>query len=269
MRRDRIDKAIMSKCIIITGASSGIGRALALRYAGRGITLGLVGRNERRLQEVAQECRKQGAAVSVAIVDVRQRQELESWLIPFDEKSPVDLVIANAGVMGGAQKGEDIEVDKVSRLVFETNVTGVLNTVQPLLARMLARRSGQIAIMSSIAGFIPLPDAPSYGASKAAVLSYGLALRTGLRASGVKLSVICPGFVTTAMTAQEHGWKPFEMSAERAAAIIEGGLERNKAVIAFPRLLAFATWIGGVLPERMRNITERAFRFKVDYADNI
>jgi len=121
--------------------------------------------------------------------------------------------------------------------------------------------------MSSIAGFIPLPDAPSYGASKAAVLQYGLALRTALRGSGVKLSVICPGFVTTPMTAREVGWKPLEMSAERAAMIISRGLEGNKALITFPRLFGFATWVGGLLPEHLRNITQKAFRFKIDHAE--
>jgi short-subunit dehydrogenase len=254
----------MAKCIVITGGSSGIGRALAICYAGQGVTLGLIGRNERRLNEVASICRGKGASVSVGTSDVRQREHLSTWLVEFNAKTPVDLLIANAGVTGGAHEGETLETEETSRLIFETNVIGVLNTVQPLLPHMIARRSGQIAVVSSLAGFIPLPDAPSYGASKAAVLRYGLALRTALKGSGVKLSVICPGFVTTPMTAREKGWKPFEMSAERAAALIIKGLDLDSAVIAFPRFLAFATWIGGLLPEGLRNITERAFRFKID-----
>ena len=257
----------MSRCIVITGGSSGIGRALALHYAGQSVILGLIGRNEGRLQEVASVCRDKGAVVSVGIIDVRRREELEAWLVNFDDKTPVDLLIANAGVLGGVREGEEFEGDQISRLVLDTNVTGVLNTVQPMLPRMITRRSGQIGLVSSIAGFIPLPDAPSYAASKAAVLRYGLALRTALRGSGVKLNVICPGYVTTAMTAQEHGWKPFEMSAERAAVIIAEGLNRDKAVIAFPRFMAFITWIGGLLPERVRGVTERAFRFKVDHGE--
>lgn len=253
----------MSKCIVITGGTSGIGRALMLFYAGPGVTLGLIGRDDERLQEVAQRCRDKGSAVSVGMIDVRQREEMELWLLKFDERNAIDLVIANAGVMGGVEEGEEVEAAEVSRLVFETNLTGVLNTVQPLLPRMLARHSGQIAIVSSIAGFMPLPDAPSYSASKAAVLRYGLALRTALRDSGVKASVVCPGFVTTPMTAQESGRKPFEMSAERAATIIVKGLSKNKGLIAFPRFFAFATWLGGLLPEQIRNVTERPFRFKV------
>ena len=253
----------MSKTVVITGGSSGIGRALAICYAGKGVTLGLIGRNEQRLNDVASICRSKGASVSVGIFDVGQREQLGAWLIAFNDGTPVDLLIANAGVMGGAREGEIIEADETSRFILEINVMGVLNTVQPLLPRMMARRSGQIALVSSIAGFIPLPDAPSYGASKAAILSYGLGLRTALQGSGVKLSVICPGFVTTPMTAQERGWRPFEMPAEHAALLIVQGLNRDKAIIAFPRILAFFTWLGGLLPERVRNVTERAFRFKI------
>ena len=185
----------MSKCVVITGGSSGIGRELAILCAEQGVTLGLIGRNEQRLHETAFVCRGKGASVSIGILDVRKREDVDAWLVAFDSRTPVDLVIANAGVTGGAREGEDIEADETSRLVFETNLMGVLNTVQPLLPHMIARRSGQLALVSSLAGFIPLPDAPSYGASKAAVLRYGLALRTALRGSGVKLSVICPGFV--------------------------------------------------------------------------
>ena len=254
----------MSKCVVITGGSSGIGRELAILCAEQGVTLGLIGRNEQRLHEIALVCRGKGASVSIGVLDVRKREDIDAWLVAFDSHTPVDLVIANAGVTGGARAGENIEADETSRLVFETNLMGVLNTVQPLLPHMMARRSGQLALVSSLAGFIPLPDAPSYGASKAAVLRYGLALRTALRGSGVKLSVICPGFVTTPMTARETGWKPFEMPAERAARLIMRGLKQDKAIIAFPAFLTFLTWMGGLLPERVRNITERAFRFKVN-----
>jgi short-subunit dehydrogenase len=255
---------IMPKCVVITGGSSGIGRALAIRYAGEGVTLGLIGRDKPRLDEVASMCRSKGAIVSVGMLDVRERDQLATWLVAFNDKNPIELLIANAGVMGGAHDEQILEANEGSRIIFETNIMGVLNTVQPILPRMMARRAGQIALVSSLAGFIPLPDAPSYAASKAAVLSYGLALRTALLGTGIKLSVICPGYVTTPMTAQEKGWRPFEMPAERAALLIEEGLVRNKAIIAFPRFLAFATRIGGLLPEPIRNFTGQWFRFRVE-----
>ena len=254
----------MPKCVVITGGSSGIGRALAVRYAGQGVTLGLVGRNKQRLDDVASICRGKGAIVSVGMLDVREREQLATWLVAFNDEKPIELLIANAGVMGGARDEEILEPNEGSRIIFETNIMGVLNTVQPILPRMMARRSGQIALVSSLAGFIPLPDAPSYAASKAAVLRYGLALRTALLGTGIKLSVICPGYVTTPMSAQEKGWRPFEMPAERAALLIKEGLLRDKAIIAFPRFLAFVTRIGAVLPERIRNFTGGWFRFKIE-----
>jgi short-subunit dehydrogenase len=128
---------------------------------------------------------------------------------------------------------------------------------------MMSRGHGQIGIVGSLAGFIPLPDAPSYCASKSAVLSYGLALRSLLRPHGIGVSVICPGYVTTPMTQQESGWKPFEMSAERAAALICRGLARNRPIIAFPFLLALLSRIGGILPDRVRRWTDVPFRFTV------
>ena len=140
---------------------------------------------------------------------------------------------------------------------------GVLNAIHPLLPRMMSRGHGQIGIVGSLAGFIPLPDAPSYCASKSAVLSYGLALRSLLRPHGIGVSVICPGYVTTPMTQQESGWKPFEMSAERAAALICRGLARNRPIIAFPFLLALLSRIGGILPDRVRRWTDVPFRFTV------
>ena len=146
---------------------------------------------------MAAQCQLRGAKVSVALVDVTDRDELNACLTALDTASPIDLLIVNAGIMGGARPHEDIERADVSHAVFETNVLGALNTIHPIVPRMIARRSGQIAIVSSIAGFIPLPDAPSYAASKAAMLSYGLGLRSQLYDKEIKVNVVCPGHVST------------------------------------------------------------------------
>ena len=253
----------MPRTIVITGASSGIGKALAQRFAGPETLLGIIGRDEQRLQAVAAECQQRGANVSTALIDVCARDELNAWLTAFDDSSPIDLLIVNAGIMGGAQPNEDVERADISRAVFETNVIGALNTIYPVVPRMIVRGAGQIAILSSIAGFIPLPDAPSYAASKAAMLSYGLALRSLLYDKGLRINVICPGYVSTPMMAQEHGWKPFEMPPEQAAELIWRGLERDRAIITFPRFFSLLTRIGGLLPENARRWTARPFRFKV------
>ena len=144
---------------------------------------------------------------------------------------------------------------------------GVLNAVHPVLPRMIARGRGQIGIMSSLAGFIPLADAPSYCASKAAVLSYGLGLRGAVEDKGIRVSVVCPGYVDTPMIAQETGWQPLKMSAEAAAEQTVRGLAANRAVIAFPSVLATMSWIGGQLPDRVRRLTARPFAFKVASRD--
>src|SRR5258708_39461276 len=147
---------------------------------------------------------------------------------------------------------------------METNVLGVLNAIHPARPRMMSRGHGQIGIVASLAGFVPLPDAPSYCASKSAVLAYGLALRGLLQPRGIGVSVICPGFVTTRMTERESGWKPFEMTPSQAAEVIYRGLARNRPIIAFPFLLALLSRIGGALPDRLRRWTSKPFRFTVE-----
>jgi short-subunit dehydrogenase len=259
--------APISSTVVITGASSGIGTALALRYACQGATIGLIGRNRERLRNVAAQCQNLGADVRVGEIDIRARADLMHWLEAFDDAMPVDLLIANAGVMEGTPPSEKIEPPDAAYALIQTNVLGALNTVQPLIPRMMARGRGQIAIVSSIAGFIPLPDSPSYCASKAAVLSYGLALRALLDPHGIGVSVICPGYITTPMMLRESGPKPFAMPPGKAADLICRGLAHNRAVIAFPFFFALVTRIGGLLPDRLRRWTMRFFRFTVSDPD--
>ena len=257
----------MRRTIFITGASSGIGKELARRYAGEGCRLALLGRDEQRLADAASECRALGAEVTVAAIDVRDRAALAIWIEDFDRIAPVDLVIANAGIMEGRRPGGDIEPADAAYRLVETNVLGVLNTVQPLLPRMMARGRGQIAIISSIAGLTPLPDAPSYSASKSAVINYGLSLRALLGPRGIHVSVICPGFVDTPMMHRESGAKPFKMTSAKAAELICRGLDRDRALIVFPRLFGLMTRIGGLLPDRIRRWTMGPFRFTVSDPD--
>ena len=254
----------MTPTILITGASSGIGKALAVHYAREGARLALLGRNQSRLAMVAEECRKLGGKVQVNSLDVRNRAEMTAWIRGFDETTPVDLVIANAGVMAGTPPGGKIEPADAAYTVLETNVLGVLNTIQPLLPAMVSRRKGQIAIISSIAAFIPLPDSPSYCASKSAVLNYGQSLRALLVPYGIGVSVVCPGYVATPMAARESGQKPFLMSSERAAGVIVAGLRSNRPVIAFPFLFALATRLHGLLPDGIRRRLLSRYRFTVE-----
>jgi short-subunit dehydrogenase len=220
------------RSILLTGAGSGLGAALARRYAAPGVRLALIGRNEQRLAEVEADCVARGATVERASIDVTERAALAAWIGAADEALPFDLVIANAGISGGTSGLG--EINDQSRLIFAINVDGVLNTIDPILPRMRRRGSGTVALMSSLASFRGLPGAPAYGASKAAVRVLGEALRGDYGPSGVTVSVICPGFVVTPMTARNRFRMPFLMNAERAAEIMVRGLASGKGRIAFP-----------------------------------
>lgn len=235
--------------IVITGASSGIGEALALDYAAPGVALALSGRDAARLQAVAEACRAKGATVDAGAIDVVDRAALAAWLTRFDAAHPVDLLIANAGISID-KDNSSIDDFSIIRTTMAVNVDGVFNTVEPLIGRMIARGHGQIAVMSSLASFIGLPYSASYNASKAAVRVWGESLRYVLKKNGIGVSVICPGFVVSRITASAPFPMPFLMSAARASAIIRNGLACNRPRIAFPVGTKAAVWLGNVLPGR-------------------
>jgi short-subunit dehydrogenase len=214
--------------ILITGATSGLGAELARLYAGPGIALALSGRDSKRLEAIAGECRARGASVRTAVIDVTDR----AGMAAFVEAEALDLVIANAGISAGFQDPADL--DRHVREIFAVNVEGVFNTIHPAIPGMARRGKGQIAIMSSLAGFRGLAGAAAYAASKAAVRSYGEGLRGKLKRHGIRVSVICPGYVRTPMTEGNRYPMPFLMDARRAARIIRRGLARDQGRIAFP-----------------------------------
>lgn len=232
--------------ILITGASSGIGAALAREYAAPGITLHLLGRDGERLRAVANDCRAQGAGVRTACIDVTDREAMAAYIARADTAQPLDLVVANAGISAGTFAGE--EQPAAAQKVFDVNLQGVLNTLHPALPRMVARRSGQVAIVASLAGLVAYPGAAAYGASKAAVIHYGDALRAVHRPHGVHISVVCPGWVRTPLTAGNHFPMPLILQPEQAAILIRRGLLRRKARIAFPLRLYIALRLLSFLP---------------------
>jgi len=243
------------KHILITGASSGIGEALALEYAAPDTLLSLCARNHARLEDVSHRCREKGADVNAQVLDVMERAAMTRWLLSCDQDQPLDLVIANAGISGGSSGNGDWE--EATRDVFAVNLAGTLNTILPLIPVMRARGRGQIALMSSLAGFRGLASSPAYSASKVAVKAYGEALRMRYRDDGLKVNVICPGFVKSRITQQNNFKMPLLMNAPRAATYIRKGLHKNKATIAFPWPMAFATRLFASLPLGLVEILSR------------
>jgi short-subunit dehydrogenase len=237
---------------VITGASSGVGAALTLVYSEPGRRLSLIARDRDRLEAIAGKSRERGADADVYVADVTNPDEIERVLLTCDSRQSVDLLVANAGIGGRKSLAPDCgEPGFIARQIVVTNTVGVINTVTPILPRLVARRSGQIAIMSSLAGLVGLPACPAYSASKAALRIYGAALRSRVADSGVHVCVICPGFIETPMAATLPFRPPLLWSADRSARYIALGLARRRSEILFPWRLAAAVRLLTFLPAGM------------------
>lgn len=236
--------------IIITGAGSGLGRALAVEYASAGVTLGLIGRNRERLAETERLCTLQGARVQIAVIDVREPEKLQQWLQQFDDRFPVDLLIANAGVMHTPVRGRYIEDPLLIREILEINFFGVIHTVNPLLEKMRQRGKGRVAVISSLSAYRGIPAFPAYSAGKAAIKIYYDSLRGRYAAEGVFISVVCPSYIRTPMT-DSMGLDPWMVTGvDRAARLIRHGIQARRALIAFPWYHRFGLWLLDLLPVR-------------------
>ena len=250
--------------VVISGASAGLGAALAMAYATPGRKLGLIARDSARLEAVAASCRAKGATVETAILDVRDAAGLASWVATFDAKTTIDLVIANAGVYTGAGPNGAMESTADIAWMVSTNVIGTANLVQPVVERMRARKRGHIAIVGSLAALQPLADAPGYSASKAGVMAYGEALQELLIPDRITVSLIYPGHIETAQVEGHVGALPHIMKPEAAAAIIRRGLDRGKTFIVFPWQLLALIRAGRHLHWRLRALAGRDFRFHIN-----
>ena len=237
--------------VLITGASSGIGAALARAYAAPRTHLALCGRDAARLAAVADFCRDRGAEVMEACLDVTEAAAVAAWIVNVDRTSPLELVIANAGIQGGLWRDGAGETLGELHRVMEVNFGGVSNTVHPVLPAMRRRRRGQVALISSLAALRGIPFSPGYCASKAAIKIYSEALRSWLAPEGIDVSVVLPGFVETRLSDTVSGPKPLILSPERAAGIIRRGLAKGRRQIAFPYPLYLGMQLMRALPARL------------------
>jgi len=240
--------------VLITGASSGLGRALAEECAAPGVTLHLSGRDAGRLGEAAAACRARGAEVREAVLDVTDAAATEAHIRAAGR---LDLVIANAGISGGT--GGATEPASQSQRIFETNVTGVLNTALPAIEAMAEQAPGpdgvrgRVAVIASIAAFVAAPGAPAYCASKAAVQRWAEALDGTERRRGIRLHAVCPGYIRTPMTARNQFPMPFLMDASEAAKRSLSGIAKGRIRVVYPLPLYLVARLVGGLPPSWRH----------------
>jgi short-subunit dehydrogenase len=245
--------------VLITGASGGIGAALARSYARTGRLLILHGRDRPRLDAICEECTERGARVIPLRFDLRETRIAIEQLRAVSERETIDLAIVNAGVIQMIGGGEQVESVDAAREMIAVNLDGALATVAAVLPAMRRRRSGQIALVSSLAALHGLAKTPIYCATKAALKAYGESLRLWLSPQGVTVNVVLPGFVRTAMSMP--GPKPGLISPDRAAYLIRRGLARNRARVTFPGWLAAGLHLLSVLPQALAERILRALGF--------
>ena len=241
--------ASSTSTVVITGASSGIGRALAIELGARGHLLGLIARRERELRETVELVAARGGTAIAATADVGDRPALRDAFQTLESANgPTRVLVANAG-FGAPTRLNPLNIEDVER-TFRVNVMGVVYSIEAVLPGMLQAGDGQLVAISSLAALKGLPGESAYCASKAAVNAYMEGLRIELRSRGVAVTTVLPGFVDTAITPMDAAATPFMISAETAARKIARVIDRRKSgVVAFPGRMAALTTLLARLPD--------------------
>ncbi len=244
--------SLAGKVAVVTGASSGIGWALAKELAAEGCRVGLIARRAEPLQALAADIAAAGGKAVAAAADVGRREQVAAAVESVrGALGPIDLAIANAGI-GRPTLLDPVNVADVEE-TFQINLLGVVYTFAAVLPEMLARKSGHVVAVSSLAGYRGLPGESAYCASKAAVNVYMDGLRMHLRGTGVRATTICPGFVKTPMTASNRFHMPQLMEADYAARRIVRAIKAGKKVYNFPQGLHLLTKLSRWVPDRFVN----------------
>ncbi len=249
----------MNERVFITGASSGLGAAMALEYARRGAVIGLAARRKSALDELAQAIRDSGSTAFTYTLDVTNfsacREAAESFL---ESTGGIDILIANAGV-SGSDGITSADVTKI-KAILDTNISGVVHIIYPFLNAFREQHSGRIAIISSVAGFRSLPGRSGYSASKIAVRYLADGWRAVLARDSISLTTICPGFIRTPMTEHHSFPMPFLMDADEAARKMVAAIDARKALYIFPWQWRLIIPVMKLIPSR---ILDWAFRMKM------
>ena len=249
------------KVVMVTGASSGIGRGVAVELSRRGATLGLLARRMEMLQEIVSEIESRGGKALAVPVDVQDAHAVRAAADRFREQlGPIDVLVANAGI-GSTNDAAELRASEVAG-VINVNVIGAANSVAAVVPEMVARGRGQLVVISSLAAYRGLPKSAAYCASKAAVSAFFESLRLDLQPRGIDVTIIHPGFIKTPLTAGRHAQMPFLMELDVAVEKILRAIEKKRKSYAFPWQLASVVRAGLIMPTSMYDWISRRNSFR-------
>ena len=249
------------KVVMITGASSGIGRGLAVALGTRGAKLGLVARRVEQLGELVAEIESLGGKALALPADVQSENSMRAAADKLRaEFGPIDVLIANAGI-GPTRDAAKFNAEEVAN-VMNVNVIGASNSVAAVLPEMIARGQGQLVAISSLAAYRGVPKSAAYCASKAAVSSFFESLRLDLEPRGVDVTIIHPGFIKTPLTAGRAAQMPFLMELDDAVNKMVRAIEKRRKRYSFPWQLATIVRAGMIMPIWMYDRISRANSFR-------
>jgi len=248
-----------NKIIFLTGASSGIGEALAIALAKRGATLGLVARREELLKALADKCKQSGGQARYFAVDVTDAKAIAEAADSLrNEFGRIDVLIANAGIGGNNSETRNFNAQAVTE-VININLLGAVNAVAAVLPAMLENKSGQLVAISSLAGFRGLPKSAAYSASKAGMTAFFESVRLDVQDKGIDVTIIQPGFIKTPLTSGRANKMPFLMELEDSIPHFINAIERRKKFAAFPWQLATIVRLARFFPASLYDkIAKRA-----------
>lgn len=235
------------KCVIVSGASSGIGRAVAELAAQRGGKVGLLARRQDRLEAAVTAIRSASGTAELAVADVTDAAQTQAAIQQLEQAlGPCQVLVANAGIY--RQTDATTFSAAAARDVLQVNTMGVVNLIGAVLPGMVERKSGAICGVASIAAMLGLPGSGAYCASKAAVVTLLESLRVELHDVGIRVTAVCPGFVDTPLITDDDRHRELIISAEDAARRICWAVERGKAEYWFPWRTWLAARVGRALP---------------------
>lgn len=238
---------------VITGASSGIGLEIAKRMALAGTNLTLISRSkDKLLNAVSGINNPHNVDISAVALDVCDAAAMEEFLLERQQQKPFTGIFTNAGINTSQAKQRFSNINEIEQQLVNVHFNGMLNTINPILPFLKKQHYGRILLMSSMNAFINLPTSSIYGAMKTAILHYGRCLQLTLGSVGIKVQIICPGFVDTPLTQTNKFKMPLLMKVEQAGDIIMRGFEQQKPEIIFPKTAYYSTMLLKLLPNKLR-----------------